>query len=79
MDVYHTTNQITGGTFTSNEADFGGFLYKEGAGSATCTGAATSVTGHRGVDGGAIYAVKGASLEWGCDLVANKALAGPAM
>lgn len=55
-------------------------MYKEGAGNATCTGgAATSVTGHRGVDGGAIYAVKGATLDWSCDLVENQALAGPAM
>lgn len=77
--MFKHTNQITGGTFDSNKADFGGFLYKEGAGDATCTGAATSITGHRGVDGGAIYAVKGARLEWGCDLVRNEALAGPAM
>ncbi|CAM9271368.1 unnamed protein product, partial [Ectocarpus sp. 8 AP-2014] len=68
---------ITQGTFTNNEADFGGFLYKEGPGNASCTGA--SVSGHRGVDGGAVYAVEGAKLEWGCDLVNNSALAGPAI
>ncbi|CBJ26637.1 adhesin-like protein [Ectocarpus siliculosus] len=68
---------ITQGTFTNNEADFGGFLYKEGPGNASCTGA--SVVGHRGVDGGAVYAVEGAKLEWGCDLVNNSALAGPAI
>ncbi|CAN0356022.1 unnamed protein product, partial [Ectocarpus sp. 12 AP-2014] len=68
---------ITQGTFTNNEADFGGFLYKEGPGNASCTGA--SVVGHRGVDGGAVYAVEGAKLEWGCDLVDNYALAGPAI
>ncbi|CAM9772969.1 unnamed protein product, partial [Ectocarpus sp. 12 AP-2014] len=68
---------ITQGTFTNNKADFGGFLYKEGPGDASCTGA--SVEGHRGVDGGAVYAVEGAKLEWGCDLVNNSALAGPAM
>ncbi|CAM9462085.1 unnamed protein product, partial [Ectocarpus sp. 12 AP-2014] len=68
---------ITQGTFTNNEADFGGFLYKEGPGNASCTNA--SVAGHRGVDGGAVYAVEGAKLEWGCDLVNNSALAGPAI
>ncbi|CAN0005479.1 unnamed protein product [Ectocarpus fasciculatus] len=68
---------ITQGTFTNNVADFGGFLYKEGEGTASCTGA--SVTGHRGVDGGAVYAGEGAKLEWGCDLVNNYALAGPAI
>ncbi|CAB1103374.1 unnamed protein product [Ectocarpus sp. CCAP 1310/34] len=65
------------GTFTNNEADFGGFLYKEVPGNASCTGA--SVARHRGVDGGAVYAVEGAKLEWGCHLVNNSALAGPAM
>lgn len=71
------TRQITGGNFTGNVADFGGFLYKEGAGNTSCTGA--SVEKHQGVDGGAIYAVDGATLEWECDLVENVALSGPAM
>lgn len=69
--------QISGGSFSSNEADFGGFLYKEGEGITTCTGANVSL--HRGVDGGAIYAVDGATLEWMCDLKNNSALIGPAM
>ncbi|CAM9293851.1 unnamed protein product, partial [Laminaria digitata] len=69
--------QITGGNFRSNKADFGGFLYKKGEGTASCEGA--SILGHEGVDGGAIYAVEDAVLDWACDLVDNKALAGPAM
>lgn len=69
--------QITGGNFTDNEADFGGFLYKEGPGNTSCTGA--SILGHTGVDGGAIYAVDKAVLDWACDLGNNLALAGPAM
>ncbi|CAN0008375.1 unnamed protein product, partial [Scytosiphon promiscuus] len=69
---------ITGGDFTENSADFGGFLYKEGAGNASCSGTSV-VSNHSGVDGGAIYAVEGASLEWGCDLSNNMALAGPAI
>lgn len=69
--------QITGGTFVANEADLGGFLFKEGDGKATCTGA--SILGHKGVDGGAIYAVDGADLYWECDLINNEALSGPAM
>lgn len=69
--------QITGGNFTKNEADFGGFLYKQGKGITSCEGA--SVLGHKGVDGGAIYAVDGATLEWECDLLRNSALVGSAM
>ena len=73
-------DQITGGTFAGNQADFGGFLYKQGAGNATCTGGGTTpAIGNRGVFGGAIYAVKGASLELSCDLVENEAQIGPAM
>ncbi|CAN0330304.1 unnamed protein product [Ascophyllum nodosum] len=69
--------EITGGSFTENFADFGGFLYAEGDGITSCTEA--SVEGHEGVDGGAIYAVDGAVLEWACDLKENEALAGPAI
>ena len=69
--------QITGGNFSKNEADFGGFMYKEGKGNASCEGA--SILEHNGVDGGAIYAVEDAKLEWACDLGENTALAGPAM
>lgn len=71
------SSQITGGEFTDNEADFGGFLYKEGAGNTSCQGA--SVLRHKGVDGGAIYIVEDAILDWECDLGENSALAGPAM
>ena len=49
----------------------------EGDGITSCTGA--SLVGHEGVDGGAIYAVDDAVIDWACDLVENKALAGPAM
>lgn len=70
-------HQITGGNFTGNMADDGGFLYKEGAGKASCSGA--SVVRSKGVDGGALCAVDGASLEWECNLVANSALSGSAM
>ena len=69
--------QITGGIFTDNTADYGGFLYNNGKGTASCTNA--SILRHEGVDGGAIYAVDGATLEWACDLGENSALAGPAM
>lgn len=68
---------MTGGTYENNSADFGGFLYKEGEGSTSCSGA--SIEHHEGVDGGAIYAVDGAVLDWECDLIKNSALAGPAM
>lgn len=69
--------QITGGTFTGNEADFGGFLYVEGDGATSCEGA--SVEENSGVDGGAIYAVDGATVNWSCHLINNEALSGPAM
>ena len=69
--------QITGGNFSKNQADFGGFLYKEGEGNASCEGA--SILNHTGVDGGAIYVVEDAVLDWACDLEENIALAGPAM
>lgn len=75
--VWLLSLQITGGIFVANMADFGGFLYKEGGGKATCTGA--SIVGHIGVDGGAIYAVDDADLYWECDLIENVALSGPAM
>lgn len=69
--------QITGGEFTSNNADFGGFLYKDGSGNASCVG--VTIEGHEALDGGAIYVVDDVELEWECDLVRNKALVGPAM
>ena len=52
-------------------------MYKEGDGNASCEGA--SILEHEGVDGGAIYAVDDAELDWACDLEGNSALAGPAM
>ena len=69
--------QITGGNFSSNEADFGGFLHKEGDGTVSCEEA--SILLNKGVDGGAIHAVQDAVLDWACDLRENSALAGPAM
>lgn len=74
---WYILGQITGGTFSSNTADFGGFLYKEGKGTASCVGA--SIQDNKGVDGGAIYADEDATLDWACDLKGNFALAGPAM
>ena len=69
--------QITGGIFTENEADFGGFLYAQGEGKTSCSG--SSVERHSGVDGGAIYAVDEVVLDWACHLKDNKAFMGPAM
>ena len=60
-----------------NKADFGGFLHKEGDGKASCEGA--SILEHEGVNGGAIYAVDDAELDWACDLEGNSAFAGSAM
>lgn len=77
INHWYTLDQITGGQFSLNEADFGGFLYKEGDGTATCEGATIRL--NQGVDGGAIYAVEDAVLDWACDLIGNSALAGPAM
>ena len=68
---------MTGGYFTRNTADFGGFLYTESESKTVCTGA--SVVGHTGVYGGAIYATEKAILDWACDLADNDALVGPAM
>ncbi|CAM9101274.1 unnamed protein product, partial [Laminaria digitata] len=67
--------QITGGNFTNNKADFGGFLYKGGAGETSCTGA--SILGHEAVDGGAIYAVDDATVHWECDIRDTSAITGP--
>lgn len=69
--------KITGGTFSANEADFGGFLYNRGVGVVSCTGG--SVEGNQAVDGGGVYIVKNATLDWACDLKENTALSGPAM
>lgn len=68
---------MEGGYFTDNEADFGGFLYKKGTGNTRCSG--TSIEMHKALDGGAIYALDDADLDWECDLLRNTALAGPAM
>lgn len=69
--------QITGGTFSENEADFGGFLYKEGEGTASCTGAL--IERSEALDGGALYLADSVELDWGCDLIDNKALVASAM
>lgn len=61
----------------NNEAGFGGFLYKIGEGHTSCSGA--TIDSHTGVDGGAIYAVDEATLDWQCDLGRNTAVSGPAM
>lgn len=69
--------KVTGGNFIGNAADFGGFVYKKGIGLTTCTGA--SIVNHYGVDGGAIYVVDGAQVEWECDVGMSHALTGSAM
>lgn len=75
--AFPLSDQITGGNFTNNVADYGGFLYKEGEGETSCEGA--SILRHRGVDGGAIHAVDGAALDWACHIGENYALSGTAM
>lgn len=71
------TAQITGGNFTDNEADFGGFLYKRGEGTASCSGA--YIARNSALDGGALYVSDDATLDWQCDLNMNSALSGAAM
>lgn len=68
--------QISSGTFESNKAHHGGFLYKEGNGPASCKGSA--IVGHQARAGGAIYA-EGGNLHWECDLSNNVAFIGSAM
>lgn len=69
--------KITGGTFSGNNADFGGFLYNKGGGIVSCTGGL--VEGNHAVDGGGVYVVENATLDWACDLTGNTALTGPGM
>lgn len=69
--------QVTGGVYESNRADFGGFLYKDGDGDAACVG--VSVFNHTALNGGAVYILDGATLDWQCDLAMNDALTGPGM
>eukprot|EP00752_Nemacystus_decipiens_P010943 g9725.t1 len=69
--------EITGGTFSGNEADYGGFLYTDGEGITSCKGA--SVEDNQAVDGGGMYAVDGAIVEWECNIFRNSALSGPAI
>lgn len=69
--------QVTGGEFVQNKADYGGFLYMERQGTATCSG--SRVANHEAVIGGAIFAMDGSTLSWECDLEKNSALVGPAM
>lgn len=63
--------------FSENNADFGGFLHKKGAGTASCEGAA--ILNNTSLGGGALYAVDGATILWECDIGNNFALAGPAV
>lgn len=69
--------QVKGGDFAANEAESGGFLYKEGSGNASCVGG--TIQGHSAFEGGAIYVVGRVELEWNCDLITNRAVLGPAM
>lgn len=69
--------QITGGYFQRNAADSGGFLFKEGSGNASCSGALISE--NVAADGGALYAIDDATLEWQCDLRTNYAVTGSSM
>lgn len=69
--------QVNNGSYMHNEADFGGFIHKEGQGNATCSGA--YVANNTGLNGGAIYAFGGANLDWQCELVNNSAVSGAAM
>lgn len=73
--MYNT--KITGGTFSGNRADFGGFLYNRGAGDVSCVGG--SVEGNQAVDGGGVYILENATLDWACGLSGNTALSGPAL
>lgn len=75
--VFRQLFQITGGVFSHNVADNGGFLYIQADGNTTCKGA--SVERNAAVNGGAIYAVNGAVIECECHLIGNMALSGPAM
>lgn len=70
-------DQITGGTFSNNMAEFGGFLHKEGAGETSCKGA--SIQHNRAADGGAMHVVDGATVDWACDIRSNTAITGGAM
>lgn len=69
--------KITGGTFCGNKADYGGFLYTEGGGTASCKEG--SAKNNSAVDGGGVYAVDNATVEWECDLFSNSAMSGPGM
>ena len=52
-------------------------MYVEGDGNTSCIG--TTVEKNSAVDGGAIYAVDDAVLDWACALIGNEAITGPAM
>eukprot|EP00904_Undaria_pinnatifida_P010819 jgi/Undpi1/6868/HiC_scaffold_21.g09344.m1 len=69
--------QIKGGTFTNHIADFGGFLFAESGSHASCTG--VSILNNHAVEGGAIYATNGVTLDWACHIEQSFALAGPAI
>lgn len=69
--------QITGGNFSGNKADFGAFMYRTGPGETSCEG--VSILDHEAVDGGAIYAIDGATVDWACDIRDNSAISAAAM
>ena len=75
--MFFASHQITGGNFSNNKADFGGFLYREGTGNTSCEGA--SILQHDAVDGGAIYAIDDATVNWACDIRENSVISASAM
>lgn len=52
-------------------------MYKEGAGDTSCIGA--SILQNEAVDGGAMYLVNDATVDWTCDIEDNSAISGGAM
>lgn len=77
LSLAYFPKQITGGNFSGNKADFGGFMYRTGQGDTSCEG--TSILAHESVDGGAIYAIDGATVHWACDIRDNSAISAAAM
>ena len=70
-------NQITGGVFENNEADYGGFFWAKGDGEISCAGA--SITNNEAMEGGAFFAVNVKMMKLACEIANNTAVAGPAM
>ena len=52
-------------------------MFARGGGTMSCKGA--TVEGSSAVDGGGLYIISGATMEWECDLISNSALSGPGM